>query len=65
MKSPFASFKLIVFAILLAGTITNAPAIRNYRLAYGNRGEAKQKKGDLDGAVADFNRAVKLGVTTN
>ena len=27
MKSPFASFKLIAFAILLAGTITNAPAI--------------------------------------
>jgi tetratricopeptide (TPR) repeat protein len=36
-----------------------------YGLAYRNRGNAKRKKGDLDGAIADFNRAIKLGVTTN
>jgi len=36
-----------------------------YGLAYRNRGNAKRKKGDLDGAIADFNRAIKLGVTTD
>ena len=33
----------------------------NYALAYRNRGEAKRKKGDLNGATADFNQAIKLG----
>jgi tetratricopeptide (TPR) repeat protein len=37
----------------------------NYGLAYRNLGEAKRKKGDLDGAVSDFNRAVKLGMITD
>jgi len=36
-----------------------------YGLAYRNRGNAKRKKGDLDGAIADFNRAIKLGVATD
>jgi Flp pilus assembly protein TadD len=30
--------------------------------AYRNRGEIKRKKGDINGAVADFNHAVKLGL---
>jgi tetratricopeptide (TPR) repeat protein len=34
-----------------------------YGLPYRNRGNAKRKKGDLDGAIADFNRAIELGVT--
>jgi hypothetical protein len=29
---------------------------------YNDRGLAKQKKGDPDGAMADYNRAIKLGV---
>jgi tetratricopeptide (TPR) repeat protein len=33
-------------------------------LAYRNRGNAKKKKGDIEGAIADFNRAIKLGVST-
>src|SRR3990170_1328845 len=28
--------------------------------AYGNRGDAKKTKGDLDGAIADYNRALEL-----
>jgi tetratricopeptide (TPR) repeat protein len=36
-----------------------------YGLAYRNRGNAKRKKGDLDGAIADFNRAIELGVTNH
>jgi tetratricopeptide (TPR) repeat protein len=32
-----------------------------YGVAYRNRGNAKRKKGDLNGASADFNRAIKLG----
>jgi hypothetical protein len=32
-------------------------------VSYFDRGFAKQKKGDLDGAIGDFNRAIKLGVT--
>ena len=28
--------------------------------AYYNRGNAKQAKGDLEGAMADFNRAIEL-----
>jgi tetratricopeptide (TPR) repeat protein len=34
----------------------------NYAAAYRNRGNAKRKKGDLNGAMADFNRAIKLGL---
>ncbi|HEX3419659.1 MAG TPA: tetratricopeptide repeat protein [Candidatus Udaeobacter sp.] len=30
------------------------------RDAYYNRGAAKIKKGDLDGAIADFNREIEL-----
>jgi tetratricopeptide (TPR) repeat protein len=29
-------------------------------LTYVSRGYAKQKKGDLDGAMADFNQAIKI-----
>jgi len=29
-----------------------------------NRGTAKQKKGDVNGAIADFNQTIKLGVTS-
>jgi tetratricopeptide (TPR) repeat protein len=36
-----------------------------YGLAYRNRGNVKRTKGDFDGAIADFNRAIKLGVTTH
>jgi hypothetical protein len=30
-------------------------------ISYDDRGIAKQKKGDLDGAMADFTQAIKLG----
>ena len=33
----------------------------DYAIAFRNRGIAKQKKGDNDEAIADFNRAIKLG----
>ena len=33
-----------------------------YAAAYRNRGDAKRKKGDVNGAITDFNRAVKLGL---
>ena len=32
----------------------------NLAPAYSNRGKAKHAKGDLDGAIADFNRALEL-----
>jgi tetratricopeptide (TPR) repeat protein len=32
----------------------------NNARAYRNRGNAKRNKGDLDGAIADFNRAIEL-----
>ena len=32
----------------------------NLARAYGNRGIAKQAKGDLDGAIADYDRAIEL-----
>ncbi len=32
-----------------------------YATAYRNRGMAKRKKGDLNGAIADFDRAIKFG----
>lgn len=28
--------------------------------AYNNRGDAKHKSGDLDGALADFNKAIEI-----
>ena len=28
------------------------------------RSQSRQRKGDLDGAIAGFNRVLKLGVTT-
>ena len=32
----------------------------NFALAYNNRGNVKSKKGDLDGAMADYNQAIEL-----
>jgi tetratricopeptide (TPR) repeat protein len=34
-------------------------------LAYRNRGRAEQKMDDPNAAIADFNRALKLGVTND
>ena len=34
-------------------------------LAYKNRGHAKRPKGDFDGAAADFNLAIELGVNSS
>jgi len=38
----------------------NSQANLQNAVAYCNRGYAKLRKGDLDGAIADFNRAIKL-----
>jgi Flp pilus assembly protein TadD len=35
-------------------------SIRNNALAYNNRGIAKERKGDLDGALADYNQAIQF-----
>jgi hypothetical protein len=35
-----------------------------YGLVYRNRGNLKQRRGDTNGAIADFNQALKLGVST-
>jgi Flp pilus assembly protein TadD len=51
MKDQFGALSLAV-AIFLAGSIAKAPAI--------NRGRVKEKKGDLHGAIADFNQAISL-----
>jgi tetratricopeptide (TPR) repeat protein len=38
----------------------NSTAARQNAVTYFDRGFAKQKKGDLDGAMADYNQAIKL-----
>jgi serine/threonine protein kinase len=56
---PFQSFSETKsstrFADVLQGQITDQSA-----LAFFERGLAKEKKGDLDGAMADYNQAIKL-----
>jgi len=42
------------------GAINPAANVQN-AISYNDRGIAKQKKGDLDGAIADFTQAIKLG----
>jgi hypothetical protein len=54
----------IVLACILILMPTVATFGQQTSNQYRNRGNAKRKKGDLDGAIADFNQAIKLGVTT-
>jgi tetratricopeptide (TPR) repeat protein len=36
-----------------------------YAAAYRNKANAEKRKGDLSGASADYNRALRLGVTSD
>ena len=51
----------IKFLLLTAMFLAVAPAALCQGLdTYNNRGLAKVAKGDFDGAIADFNRAIQL-----
>ena len=56
MKSP--AFKALLLAISLIVVTTDARA--QTAKEYCNRGVAKQNRGDIDGALADYNRAIQL-----
>jgi tetratricopeptide (TPR) repeat protein len=53
------TFKFILLAAGMSVVASNGIAQTTAR-DYCNRGIARQKKGDLDGALADYNRAIKL-----
>src|SRR6185436_1765049 len=52
--------KLLAFVLSLMLPAVAAAQTSAYAPSYNNRGLAKQAKGDLDGAIADFNRAIEL-----
>jgi tetratricopeptide (TPR) repeat protein len=56
MKTFLKHYVLAVAFLLVSGSgIAQTTAVDYY-----NRGLAKQDKGDLDGAIADYNRAIEL-----
>ena len=66
-RSRFLVILILIALVLFVGVIirfgsgskvTLAP--REDAIAYYNRGNAKDDKGDLDGAIADYNRAIEL-----
>ncbi len=66
-RSRFLVILILIALVLFVGVsirfgsgskVTLAP--REDASAYNNRGNAKKDKGDLDGAIADFNRAIEL-----
>jgi tetratricopeptide (TPR) repeat protein/DNA-directed RNA polymerase subunit RPC12/RpoP len=54
--------RFLVILILIALVLFVGVTIRfgSGSIAYNNRGTAKETKGDLDGAIADYNRAIEL-----
>src|SRR6266545_3627431 len=52
--------KLLAFVLSLMLTAVAAAQTSAFASYYNNRGLAREAKGDLDGAIADFNRAIEL-----
>ena len=52
--------KLLAFVLSLMLPAVAAAQTSAFAPYYNNRGLAKEGKGDLDGAIADFNRAIEL-----
>jgi tetratricopeptide (TPR) repeat protein len=53
------TFKFILLAAGM-GIVAGDGIAQTTARDYCNRGVARQKKGDLDGALADYNRAIEL-----
>src|ERR1700679_180188 len=51
---------LVAFGQQTAKDVLNREANAQNSASYYDRGLAKQKKGDLDGAMADYDRAIQL-----
>jgi tetratricopeptide (TPR) repeat protein/DNA-directed RNA polymerase subunit RPC12/RpoP len=56
-RSRFLVILILIALVLFIGVIIR---FDSGSIAYSNRGVAKKAKGDLDGAIADYNRAIEL-----
>ena len=56
-RSRFLVILILIALVLFVGVIIR---FGSGSIAYSNRGVAKKAKGDLDGAIADYNRAIEL-----
>ena len=57
MKNSFHTALLVLFLFLSVSACSLAD---NTAADYNNRGNAKQEKGDIDGAITDFNQAIEI-----
>src|SRR5947208_1627865 len=53
-------FPFLLVCVLLNVAVTQAQVNRSLAIDYFNRGSTKLDAGDLDGAMADFSRAIEL-----